>query len=109
MIECRADLCLCRPRAGLWELLPPGKHMLGRVRRQMSSQRRTLRALPRHGALWVCVWGETPVVAHGDNSSPWESPPALVISLGCEKSLSTAGETSPLAWEPKATSETTKG
>lgn len=36
---------------------PPGKHMLGRVRRQESSQRRTLRALPRHGALWVCVGG----------------------------------------------------
>lgn len=29
--------------------------MLGRVRRQESSQRRTLRALPRHRALWVCV------------------------------------------------------
>lgn len=95
MIECRADLCPCRPRAGLWEPLPPGKHMLGRVRRQESSQRRTLRALPRHGAIRVCVWRETPVVAHGDNSLPWESPPALVISLGWEKPLSTGGETSP--------------
>lgn len=50
--------------------------------------------------------GETPVVAHGDNSSPSERPPALAKS-GRNPSIHRS-KPLPLAWEPKATSETPK-